>query len=299
MLLKDLTILFVEDDKDTQAFLKQILEDDIKELYQAYDGEEALQVYKEKNPDIILADISLPLLSGLEFATIVKHINKEQPILFISAFDGKENLMQILDLGSDGFIKKPLDVEELYKKLIVIAEKINEKKRIYKLAHYDTLTHLPNRTMFEVELLWSIQAARDNNTQLALFFIDLDNFKLINDTFGHDVGDMVLQNIAKNISTVIPQNALLARRSGDEFLLLIKDYKNDLELQAIAQKIIDTCVKEERYRRNTTLAISCSIGISRFPKDGYNNSSLVRLADEAMYKAKQSGKSRYIFANKM
>ena len=307
MPLKNFTLLFVEDDIDTQEQIKMLLEEDVQELYQAFDGEEGITLYQEKKPDIVLTDINLPFLNGLELTAKIKEIEKGQPIIIMSAFDDRDNLLNSINLGSDGFITKPLDVDILYERLNTIAyeldkkhkesKKTNEKiKELHTLAHYDSLTQLPNRFTFEKELTECMHKAKEENIKFALFFIDLDNFKTINDNFGHAAGDFVLQTITNNILKALSSSDTLARRSGDEFLILLRNYSDKGDLKQIAYNILDftsQCILWE----GQAIYTSCSIGISEFPADATSKKSLLTLADIAMYNAKNSGKNNYFFAS--
>ncbi len=304
-MLNNLAIMYVEDDKTTQEYLKMILQDRCKELFLASDGVEGLNIYKSKNPDIVISDIKLPNIDGLTMIEAIKSINKYQPVIIISAYDNRENLLKAINIGCSAFIKKPIDVEFLFDKLNIIAKKIEEERikmnntnkeieSLYALAHYDFLTNIPNRFLFEIELKRAISMVKRKNDKLTLFFIDLDNFKEINDSFGHEIGDFVLKSIVNNLSKIIRKEDILARRSGDEFLLMTIGSQNKERLSKIANKIIKACSKPLNFHRKS-ISITCSIGISIYPDDADNFKDLIRCADRAMYKAKKTGKSRYAF----
>ncbi len=307
MPLKNYTLLFIEDDYDAQDQIKMLLEEDVKELYQAYNGQEGLEMYKEKKPDIVITDINLPILCGLELTAKIKEIKKEQPVIVMSAHDDKENILNSINLGSAGFIPKPINVTLLFERLHAIAhtlqeqakqhmETINRIEELYNLAHFDPLTQLPNKFMFDNELTTFVKQAREESIEFVLFFIDIDNFKSINDTYGHEIGDFVLQSITYKISQAITKDDLLARRSGDEFLLLLKNYSSIGNIEKIATNIINF-TSELIVCKTGTIQPSCSIGISQFPYDTTDQATLLNLADIAMYNAKDLGKSNYFFAH--
>jgi diguanylate cyclase (GGDEF)-like protein len=307
MPLKSYTLLFVEDDQDTQEQIKMLLEDDIKELFQAYNGEEGLKLYKEKQPDIVITDINLPIYCGLELTAKIKELKRAQPIIIMSGYADKENILNSINLGSAGFIPKPVDVDLLFERLHTIAHSLDEQikqnikttnkiEELYNLAHFDPLTQLPNKFMFDKELTSFIKQASKESLEFALFFIDIDNFKIINDTYGHEIGDFVLQSLTYKISQAISSDDLLARRSGDEFLLLLKNYSSFHDVKDIAMNIIDF-TSEEIVCKAGTINPSCSIGISQFPYDTTDKSTLLNLADTAMYNAKDLGKCNYFFAH--
>jgi len=305
MLLKDFTVLYVEDNMDAQEQLKLILEDDVKEFYQAYNGEEGIAIYREKKPDIILADINMPILDGLEMAKKIREIDMEQPILMISSFDDKDTLLKALNVVVNGFITKPIDMEELESKLNKIAKNLKNKittkntyekdrQELYNLAHYDMLTKIPNRFLFDVRLKQAISNASRHDGSVALFFIDLDDFKDINDYYGYQAGDRILTRIANNIKRVIRNEDILSRIGGDEFALIIEGIDNKDYITTLAEKIVEASSVSIRHRNNDIYA-SCSLGISMFPQDTSSKDELIHFADIAMYKAKNAGKKYFAY----
>jgi diguanylate cyclase (GGDEF)-like protein len=313
MALRTYTLLFVEDDPQIQTLIKSILEEDVKAFYQAYNGEEGWKIYTEKKPDIILTDINMPGTDGMAMAKKIKTLDRDQPILMMSAYDDREILLDAINFGIDGFIVKPVDMVQLNRKLEHIAKNLREKSdreafwpipreavpkeemdTLYTLAHYDTLTGIPNRYLFHKRLDTTLETAHRNRQKFALFFIDLDNFKSINDTYGHKAGDLVLQQLTKRITGVIREEDTLARIGGDEFALIVADRKERSAIETIAQKITETAALPlEIGGRHITL--SCSIGISCYPAHTTSKEELLHFADLAMYQIKSEGKSSFRF----
>jgi len=175
------------------------------------------------------------------------------------------------------------------------AKKLQEQKEAYKqLAHYDTLTNLPNRIFFLDRLEHSIDKAKRNTTKLAVLFFDLDNFKEINDSLGHTIGDEVLKIVAKRLSSSVRKSDTIARLGGDEFTLIMEDLSDVYKIGEISQSIIDS-INKPMYVQDNELYVSVSIGASFYPNDGLDSKSLIRCADSAMYSAKQSGKNIFHF----
>ena len=165
---------------------------------------------------------------------------------------------------------------------------------IEKLAYHDSLTGLYNRVAF---LKYAYNIFHENGSHLAkhaIFFLDLDNFKNVNDTLGHDYGDLLLKNISNILTEHISENDLLARTGGDEFLILKNSYDTIDELNEFAKKIV-TLIRRPFLLDDEYASISLSLGISLFPKDGLTISELIKNADIAMYCAKNSGKNSYRF----
>ncbi|MEA2100068.1 MAG: EAL domain-containing protein [Campylobacterota bacterium] len=169
-----------------------------------------------------------------------------------------------------------------------------QAKELHKKANYDTLTYLPNRTLFNDRLSQTISMAQKNKKQFALLFIDLDQFKKINDTLGHNVGDVVLIEAASRLKKLLREEDTLARLGGDEFTIILKNIKNIKVPSELATKIIDA-IKEPIIVNGQTLFISLSIGISIFPNDSRDKNDLLKFADSAMYKAKDEGRDNFQF----
>lgn len=172
-------------------------------------------------------------------------------------------------------------------------KKLNEQKEILDFqAHHDALTGLPNRILFTDRLGQAIAKAERQKTEFALFFIDLDRFKQINDSLGHSFGDKVLKVIAQRLLGVVRREDSLSRLGGDEFTLLAEDLKQEIDISALAKKII-AVLAEPILIEGNTLYITSSIGISIFPKDNVNADNLLKYADAAMYKAKEEGRNNF------
>ena len=170
-------------------------------------------------------------------------------------------------------------------------------KELERLANYDTLTNLPNREMFNKKLDDCIKKYHQNKEKFSLFFLDLDNFKKINDVHGHIIGDKLLEIVAKRIKNCIRKDDFLARLGGDEFALIICNIKNPTNVQNIAQKIMDS-LKRPIYLEGHSINASISIGIYISQNENVSKERILSYADIAMYKAKNKGKSQYIFFNK-
>ena len=164
---------------------------------------------------------------------------------------------------------------------------------IYQLANYDTLTKLANRSLFETYFAQVLSRSKRSEEHFALMFVDLDNFKEINDTLGHSTGDMILQEIAKRFETISRNEDMIARQGGDEFLLLFPNTNAQDALQ-IAQKLLEVTAKPFLHE-GEELHTSLSIGITIYPENGDTLEKLAKNADIAMYKAKEDGRDRFHF----
>ena len=154
------------------------------------------------------------------------------------------------------------------------------------MALHDILTGLPNRELFMDRFTSEIKKAHRNDTNFALLFFDLNDFKSVNDKYGHEVGDAVLIEFSKRLSLTLRESDTVARWGGDEFLAILPDIK-DKEISAVIDKILDQ-LKENFVHNDLKLELKTSIGISCFPSDGNSPDDLISKADKAMYKSKKS-----------
>jgi len=169
--------------------------------------------------------------------------------------------------------------------------KISED-RIKFMAFYDSLTKLPNRTLFMNKLNDQLELVYSKSAKGAVFFIDLDNFKNINDTMGHDYGDKLLVHLAKQFENLIDEKDTICRLGGDEFIIL-HPYVKESELEYYAKRFLDLFNKTLNIG-NKQMFITASIGVALYPKDGTDTNTILKNADSAMYKAKELGKNRFI-----
>ncbi|MES9966651.1 MAG: EAL domain-containing protein [Sedimenticola sp.] len=166
------------------------------------------------------------------------------------------------------------------------------QEQVEYLAHHDPLTGLPNRLLFNARVDHAIDRANRNRKALGMMFMDIDNFKHINDSLGHPTGDTILQLAASKLEKLVRDNDTVARIGGDEFILLFEDLEDLHETGVIAEKIL-TAFSEPFHLEDHTLHITTSIGISLYPRDGDDVNTLVRNADTAMYQAKERGKNNF------
>ena len=178
-----------------------------------------------------------------------------------------------------------------------ITDYVRQKEKVEFMANHDNLTMLPNRRSLEKRLNELIDKAIENKSHFAVLFLDLDGFKIINDGLGHDIGDLLLKEVAKRFQEALREDDFIFRVGGDEFAILIEYTTNDKIVEIVARKIIET-VNQPIFIANHSLQVGCSIGIARFPQDGNDLLSLLKHSDTAMYKAKQEGKNRFEFYTK-
>lgn len=173
-----------------------------------------------------------------------------------------------------------------------ITDRKQAEEKIRQLAYHDTLTGLPNRKLFSDRLGIALAQAQRNQKGVAVTMIDLDNFKDVNDTLGHDVGDLLLKAAAARLSAALRKGDTVARFGGDEFVLILPDLKGIEDVIQVAQKIVDS-FRTPFLIDTHQLIVTTSIGIAVYPHDGTDNDILLKNADKAMYQAKQTGRDQY------
>lgn len=171
-----------------------------------------------------------------------------------------------------------------------ITERLNTERTIHYMAHHDTLTGLPNRRLMQDRLNQAILQARRQQKHVALLFLDLDRFKLVNDTLGHETGDYVLRDIAKRLNKTVREGDTVSREGGDEFLIILPDLDKPEYAQQVAAKILNELAKPIEVSGHE-LTVTASIGISHYPNDATDVQQLLKHADSAMYQAKDAGRN--------
>lgn len=221
-----------------------------------------------------------------------------EPVDTRPIFGSKEQLLGTLTLYKKPGCESPEPHAQLIDICISLAgiaiESCQSDERIRHLAHHDDLTGLPNRLLFNYELHRALVRAERAGGSLGVLFLDLDRFKIINDTLGHDAGDAVLRQIARHLRGCVRDSDTLARVGGDEFTLLIEQSAESHDLGAIAQKLL-AAMSSPLTVKGTSYQLSGSIGIAVYPKDGADGEALLKNADIAMYRAKSSGRNTYQF----
>ncbi len=240
------------------------------------------------------------LIIFLFASSAMMHINKSLLSAFTMEIENAE-LKQKLTIETDERIHaeyklrdKALELQSLNENL---EDTVNKKtSELETLAFYDTLTQLPNRHHFYDYLARTLSRNKITRESFALFFIDLDEFKTINDTLGHDFGDALLKKVGSRLRDCTRVDDFVARISGDEFIVILKGSLNESQIAEIANNIVKAIAQPYTFSGSQTF-ISCSLGISLYPHDGETSNTLIKYSDLAMYAAKESGKNSFRFYN--
>lgn len=284
---KDL-VLVVDDDRTSRVVLAEALRNAGCEVNEARNAEEALDLCNHCMPDLILVDAIMPGLDGFDLCQTIRSMpfGTDIPILIITASDSEDAVSMAFAVDATDFINKPVNTSVIQKRVNRLIASNKAERYMKQLAYHDSLTGLPNRTNLMQHLQLMINQSNIENTVFAVLFLDLDHFKMVNDTMGHDVGDLLLKAVADRLRGFLRGQDFIARLGGDEFTIILQDVKGRKAIEKIVQQICESFKKPFVFLRRKIL-VTTSIGISVFPSDGKEISDLLKHADTSMFKAKK------------
>ena len=282
-------VLVVDDDRSTRSTLRHTLQRDGFKVEEAADGSQALLMLKRMRPDVILMDAVMPVMDGFTACSLIQEMPRGRsiPVLMITALEDNSSVERAFAAGACDYIPKPIHFAVLSQRVRRIIEANQAEKRIRHLAFNDVLTGLPNRTQFLDQLGRRLTMAKENVESVAVLFLDLDRFKNVNDTLGHDVGDRLLIAVAQRIRRSVRNADCVARLGGDEFTVVLSELADPAAAASAAQNICRTLAKPFQIDSHD-IFVTASIGISVYPSDGMDVGTLVKHADTAMYRAKKT-----------
>ena len=253
-ILKNITILYAEDEKDLREVTHQILKGFTKKQYVAQNGQEGLELFKkyEKEIDLIITDVNMPILNGLDMVKEIKKINLNIPIIVATAFSNKEYLLEAIDIGVDKYVLKPIDIAKL---LQVMSQSLiyHELKDLYT----DKLTNLPNRNKLKKDL--------DQNNIDLMALLDVDEFSTINDLFGEKIGDTILYELANKLKEYFnDEDYIVYRIEADKFTIVSRKSNQDVnEFYDLCKAFADKIEKESLLIDEDEIDINITIGIAQ------------------------------------
>ncbi|CAM2064397.1 EAL domain-containing protein [Sulfidibacter corallicola] len=291
-------LLIVEDDRQDYRLLSSQLKRASRSRFSVefvMDFEHAAEAMLADEYDVCLIDFFLGEATAVDLLTHARNAKLEKPIVVMTGAKDQDLDDQVIELGAADFLPKeemtPMLVERTIRHAL---ERSRCKRRLASLAKLDGLTGLANRSYFEDELVRAMARAERNQTQFAVFFIDLDRFKEINDSLGHHVGDLLLKTVARRLLDVTRANDLVARIGGDEFTMLIDQIRSRDDVALIARKVLDALTIPITLAA-AEMEISGSLGISLYPMNGRSPVELMQHADMALYEAKHHCRGTFRF----
>ncbi len=293
-------ILIADDDRSMRVALQNVLVSDGYEIESVSDGVEAVKRCEQSMPGLILIDALMPNLNGFDACKKIRMLQggKHVPILIVTALEDEKSIERAFESGATDFIPKPVHFAVMRQRVSRLLKASRAEVHVRELAYNDSLTGLPNRTMFIDQMNKMIKKVRTQSQMLAVLFLDLDRFKYVNDTLGHNVGDMLLKQVADRILSCVRSADTVSRLGGDEFTLALDGIEDRGVVANIADKV---CRKlgEPYSFGGKDIYVTASIGISIHPEDGVNVGELMKRADTAMFKAKERGGSFLFYEPEM
>ena len=288
-------ILVVDDDRATRRLMRHKLERDGYVVEEAADGRSAITAYQRTSPDIVLMDANMPETDGFAACSQIRNQpgGKTTPVLIVTSLDDEGSIAEAFQAGATDYLSKPLNWAVLHHRIRRVIGETRTQKRIDHMAHHDSLTGLPNRTLFLDRLQQAGARARRFKEMVAVLNLDLDGFKQINDAMGHEAGDELLIGVAGRLVNLARESDTVARFGGDEFVLLIGT-ASERGVGVVAQHILEELSKPFRLQQEL-VSITTSVGAAVYPMDGGDVQTLLKKADAAMYRAKRAGRNAFQF----
>ena len=291
-------LLLVEDDHNEALMITKMLQEGLQDqftLEQRLSVSEALELVRRESFQAIILDLHLP--EGQSFDSIPQFIQycPGAPILILSSVEDEEQAINAVKSGAQDYLIKGQTSSSTFCRAIRYAmERHRATQRITQLAHYDHLTGLANRGLFYERLNCAVARCNRNDMAMALMFLDLDHFKEINDSFGHECGDSLLKTVATRLKKCIREIDTGVRLGGDEFAVLLEQIISVEDVALVAERILQLLAQPIIVNHHQ-LQITGSLGITIYPWDSANPQELLSHADAAMYRAKAQGGHNYQF----
>jgi len=288
-------VLLVDDSDFVHRLLKARLKYESVQLASAYNGQEGLELAMKDPPDLILLDIDMPVMDGFETLRLLMEepTTRNIPVIVLSGMDTTQDKVTAFDLGAIDFVSKPFELTELRARLRSSLRISSLLKMLEQKAQVDGLTGLYNRSYFDQRWSEEYERCLRHSNGLSIVMIDIDNFKSINDSFGHPAGDAVISGIANLIQSHIRKSDIACRYGGEEFVLILPETSPEQAL-GLCERIRSDC-QEIYWPRHADRNITISMGITGCT-DGatMQAETWIEHADSNLYKAKETGRNRII-----
>ena len=281
-------ILVVDDDRTMRMALVDAFLKENYEVEEASNGMHALNICKRRMPDLVLMDAVMPELDGFDACQMIRDTAQgaDIPVLMVTALEDEDSIVRAFSSGATDYIAKPINFSVMKQRVARLIKANKAEKDVKKLAYHDPLTGLPNRAQLKQQIRIIVNRAAIEKQRFAILFLDLDRFKMINDTMGHDAGDLLLKAVADRIRHCVRESDFIARLGGDEFTIVLENIESPEGAANVAEKICRS-VGQPFVFMQQKMFVTTSIGISIFPDDGEDVSALIKHADSAMFRAKE------------
>ena len=289
-------VLLIEDNDVDAQLTQDLLSEWSTEEFQvarATTLAEGLSLLSRERFDAMLLDLSLPDAFGLSTVREVHAASPTIPVVVLSGVSDQNLALQAIRQGAQDYLVKGQGHPELLARAIRYAiERKRFEEHLTYLAQYDHLTGLVNRTLFRDRLVQATARSKRMQQMIGLMLLDLDRFKLVNDTFGHDIGDELLKAVSERLKTCVREVDTVARMGGDEFTIILEGVSSEQNILVVAKRITESIATPFELKGHC-ISIGISIGITIYPQDDHPVDELLKHADTAMYQAKQHGGSAF------
>jgi diguanylate cyclase (GGDEF)-like protein len=291
-------VMIVEDEPISRRILENFLIECGYEVLSGSDGMEALEIIRSPDaPRLVISDWMMPNMNGVELCEKIRGMEKDQYTYFIllTTKAEKRDIIKGLESGADDFIVKPFDREELKYRVKIGERIINLEQRIMQLANTDYLTGVLNRRAFMERMNGEINRSIRNKKEISIILMDIDHFKKVNDKFGHQVGDLVLQRFTERVLMASRSYDFVGRYGGEEFIVGLPE--TNMEQSLIIAERMRQNIEEMQLtfpdNPQVALRITASFGITSCVIESFEKiDSVIKLADDALYRAKTEGRNR-------
>lgn len=297
-------ILVIDDEMEIRTLLSEILQEEGYEVFEASDGVEGLNQFHNIKPDLIITDVKMPHKDGLGVLKGIKAVKSDIDVIILTGHSDEATAIECLQSGAYDYILKP--VEDVGVLMSAVKRAIHKRsleqenkallKQLEEMAIRDPLTGLFNFRQLHVCLEQEMQRSQRYGHALSVFIVDVDHFKAVNDNFGHLFGDNVLKKLGEIMQSVLRGTDSLFRYGGEEFLILLPETSQEGSA-IIADRIMEAIKSHTFISDKNSTRITVSIGGASFPFQSIDKTELIKLADQALYKAKESGRDRFVYSD--
>ena len=288
-------VVLADDDPSIRLMIRHVLESEEFDIVEAADGIEAIKAVEKHHPALVLLDAVMPGIDGFTTCKQIKDKGyTDVPVMMITGLDDDASVERAYDVGAIDFITKPIKWAVLKHRVKSVVATVVAERKVELLAYRDTLTNLPNRLLFADRLEHSINRAARHRESIALLLVDMDDFKLVNDSFGHDAGDKLIKAVGDLLSRSLRRADTVARLGGDEFAVIVENIDGSDDAISIADNLSTILEHNVRLDEQETFT-GASIGIALYPEDGEDARTLLKNADTALFRAKENGRHCFQF----
>jgi two-component system, cell cycle response regulator len=296
-------ILVIDDEPEIRELLSEILQEEGYEVFDAADGVEGLALFHDIKPDLVITDVKMPLKDGLAVLKGVKEAKCDIDVIILTGHSDEATAIECLQSGAYDYLLKP--VEDIEVLLTAVNRAIHKRnlelknkdliRQLEEMAIRDPLTGLYNFRQLHVSLDEEMTRSQRYGHAFCVSIVDVDHFKAVNDNFGHLFGDHVLKKLGEIMRRALRDTDRLFRYGGEEFVILMPETSPE-EAASAADRIMDSIRTHTFISDEKSAQITVSIGGAGFPFQSIDKVELIKLADQALYRAKESGRDRFVFS---